>query len=579
VLFCFIKKLKLLKKITLIWLFCLLTDLLSAQKILTITFEPDSQRFDYQKNFPDSAQRADYLQKFLAKIQKKGYWQAHLQNVKYSADSLKVSIFLGTLFVWKKIDYSQVESIFLEKIKLATFPKTPVDWEIWETTAKKIVSNAENKGYPFAEVFLDSLLVESNEVSARLRMRKGFFVVWDTLSLQGNLKIKRSFLEKYLQLPPNEPLSQIALQKAETKLKNLGFARLTKPTQIVFEAQKAKPIFYANQSQSNEIDGILGFMPNELAPQTLLLTGQAQIRLRNLFASAKSLEIEFQQTRPRFQIINASYKHPILFGSPLGVELDFKLLREDTNFVNINRQIRFVYPLGLSKIKFLAGLQNSQTGFTISANTTQLPPNLENRYVFYGLGYEWNNLDDIFLPKNGYQLLVNIQTGNKTIVPLPFLPDTLYQNIQLRSLQTAISLQSNYYKMFSAKKGVFFRLETATLLNENLLLNELYRLGGLQNLRGFNQNFFFASSYLLTNLEYRFFWEQEAYFSVFYDQAFLQTKILQEKSSENPFGVGLGMNFRTKGGIFSLNYALGKSKMQDFSVARSKVHFGFVSRF
>jgi hemolysin activation/secretion protein len=235
--------------------------------------------------------------------------------------------------------------------------------------------------------------------------------------------------------------------------------------------------------------------------------------------------------------------------------------------------------LGLSKIKFLAGLQNSQTGFTISANTTQLPPNLENRYVFYGLGYEWNNLDDIFLPKNGYQLLVNIQTGNKTIVPLPFLPDTLYQNIQLRSLQTAISLQSNYYKMFSAKKGVFFRLETATLLNENLLLNELYRLGGLQNLRGFNQNFFFASSYLLTNLEYRFFWEQEAYFSVFYDQAFLQTKILQEKSRENPFGVGLGVNFRTKGGVFSLNYALGKSKMQEFSVARSKVHFGFVSRF
>ncbi len=568
-----------MKKIALIWLFCLFTNLISAQKILTITFEPDNQHFDYQKNFSDSAQITDYLQKFLTKIQKKGYWQAHLQNTEYSADTLKVSIFLGTLFVWKKIDYSQVESIFLEKTKLSTLPQTPVDWEFWEIIAKKIISNAENKGYPFAEIFLDSLFVEANEVSTRLRIRKGFFVVWDTLSLQGNLKIKRSFLEKYLQLIPNEPFSQIALQKAETKLKNLGFVRLIKPTQIVFEAQKAKPIFYVSQNQSNEIDGILGFMPNELAPQSLLLTGQAQIKLRNLFSSAKSLEIEFQQTRPRFQILNASYKHPILFGSALGAELDFKLLREDTNFVNINRQIRFVYPFGLSKIKFLAGLQNSQTGFTISANATQLPPNLENRYVFYGLGYEWNDLDDIFLPKNGYQLLVNVQTGNKTIVPLPFLPDSLYRNVQLRSLQTAIFLQSNYYKMLSAKKGVFIRLQTATLLNNNLLQNELYRLGGLQNLRGFNQNFFFASSYLLTNLEYRFFWEQEAYFSVFYDQAFLQTKILQEKSSENPFGIGLGVNFRTKGGVFSLNYALGKSKTQDFSVARSKVHFGFVSRF
>ncbi|GAB4125817.1 MAG: hypothetical protein OHK0045_00570 [Raineya sp.] len=534
---------------------------------------------EYPENFPDSSLRAIYLQEFLSKIQKKGYWQARWQEKKHNKDSLEGVIFLGKQFFWKKIEQGNVENIFLEKIRLSDFTQKPLDWELWQQTAQKIIENAENKGYPFAQITLDSLVVEDREVSARINLQKGFLVLWDTLSLQGDLKMRRSFLEKYLQIHPNEPFSQASLLKAEQKLKNLGFVRLHKPTQIVFEAQKAKPLFYAKQSQSNEIDGILGLMPNELAPQTLLLTGQAQIKLRNLFNAAKSLEIEFQQTRPRFQMLNASYKHPILLGSALGAEIDFKLLREDTNFVNINRQLRFVYPFRLSQIKFLAGLQTSQTGFTLSANTTRLPPNLENRYVFYGLGYEWNNLDDIFLPKNGFLFRFDIQTGNKTIVPVPFLPDSLYRNIQLRSLQTAISLQNKYYQMLSAKKGIFVRLEAATLLNNNLLQNDLYRLGGLLNLRGFNQNFFFASSYLLTNLEYRFFWEQEAYFAIFYDQAFLQSKVLNEKSAENPLGIGLGVNFKTKGGVFSLNYALGSSKTQSLSVARSKVHFGFISRF
>ena len=568
-----------MKSLYLICCLCLFASALKAQKQLIINFEPNERALEYQTNFSDSTQRAIYLQGFLVKIQKKGYWKAFLQEKRYDKDSLKVRIFLGEPLFWKSLEQGNVENIFLEKIKLSNFQKAPLDWEAWEETAKKIIGNAENKGYPFAQVFLDSLKIEGSEVSARLKLQKGFFVVWDTLSLQGDVKLKRSFLEKYLQILPKEPFSQIALQKAEKKLKNLGFVRLSKPTQIVFEAQKAKPVFYVSQGQSNEIDGILGLMPNELAPQSLLLTGQAQIRLRNLFNAAKSLEIEFQQTRPRFQILNASYKHPILFGSNLGAEVDFKLLREDTNFVNINRQIRFFYPFRLSQVKFFAGLQSSQTGFSLSPNTTRLPPNLENRYTFYGLGYEWSNLDDIFLPKNGYQLLANIQTGNKTIIPVPFLADSLYRNIQLKSLQTAILVQNNYYQMFSIKKGIFVRLEAATLFNNNLLQNELYRLGGLFNLRGFNQNVFFASSYLLTNLEYRFFWEQEAFFSIFYDQAFLRTKVLDEKTGENPFGIGLGVNFKTKGGVFSLNYALGNSKMQSLSVARSKVHFGFVSRF
>jgi len=550
-----------------------------TQKTLKIYFQPN-QPFSYQTKFPDSLKREAYYNLFLGSLQKKGYWYTSITKKQYTKDLLTLEIKLGEPLLWQKLEQGNLESNFINESSLENFINIPFDYEQWENFSELILKKAENKGYPFAKIQLDSIQITDNKVSAKINFQKGFYVTWDTLSIQGSLKLKRSFLEKYLQIHKDEPYSQATLQKAERLLKNLGFVKIIKPTKVLFETQRAKPIFYANQNQSNEIDAILGIMPNELSPSSLLLTGQAQIRLRNLFNAAKSLEIEFQQLKPRHQLLNAFYKHPILFSSKLNFEFDFKLLKEDTNFVNINRMLRFTYPLNSqTNFKLFGGIQSSQTGFTPNASINKLPANQENKYTFYGLGYEMNTLDNLFLPKRGLQLEIGVQTGNKIIEKLPFLNDSLYKNIQLNSIQTAVFFKQNFYTMFSSKNGLFAKLDGGYLINKNLLQSELYRLGGLLSIRGFNQNFFFASAYLLATLEYRFFWEEEAFFSLFYDQAIFESKILNIQTKDAPFGIGAGISFKTKGGIFNLSYALGNSQTQKMSIAKSKIHFGFISRF
>lgn len=538
-----------------------------------------STEFFYQNKFDDSLSCENYLQTFLEEIRQKGYWYARILKKKYQNDTLFVEVDTQKPIRWKELRKGNVEQIFLEKIKLHHFQRQLFNYNEFQKIMQKILTNAENKGYPFAQIHLDSLEVIDDEISAALRMQKGFFVVWDTISLKGNLKIRRKFLEKYLHIHKDTPYSQQKLQKAERLLKNLGFAVFLKPIEVIFENQRAKPVFYLNQGQSNAIDGIIGFMPNELVPKEILLTGQAQVRLRNLFNAAKSLELDFQQTKPRHQMLNVFYKHPVLFGSALQAELELKLLREDTNFVNVYRSIRLAYPLNeVSFLKLSGGLQTSQTGFTPRVSTSLLPIQ-ESRYNFYGIGYERNTTDNLFMPQNGWYLLLQGQVGNKNIVPVPFLPDSLYRNIALKSLQMTFEGQLHYYRMVNAKHGIYARLLAAKLFNENLFQNELYRIGGLTNLRGFNQNFFFASAYSIATIEYRFFWEEEAFFFFFYDQAFLQTQILRTLKQEIPLGIGGGISFRTKGGVFNLTYAVGKSEIQNFSIAKSKVHFGFTSRF
>jgi hypothetical protein len=66
---------------------------------------------------------------------------------------------------------------------------------------------------------------------------------------------------------------------------------------------------------------------------------------------------------------------------------------------------------------------------------------------------------------------------------------------------------------------------------------------------------------------------------LFADLAYYESEILEEKTSDYPIGLGFGLNFATKAGIFSLNYALGKQENQSFNLRSAKIHFGFISRF
>ena len=50
-------------------------------------------------------------------------------------------------------------------------------------------------------------------------------------------------------------------------------------------------------------------------------------------------------------------------------------------------------------------------------------------------------------------------------------------------------------------------------------------------------------------------------------------------TSDFPFGIGAGINFETKAGIFGLNYALGSQNNNPLSIKNAKIHFGYVNYF
>ena len=124
-----------------------------------------------------------------------------------------------------------------------------------------------------------------------------------------------------------------------------------------------------------------------------------------------------------------------------------------------------------------------------------------------------------------------------------------------------------------------FGLNSEALIGKNLFDNELYRIGGLKTLRGFNEQSIFASTYGVATAEYRYMIGQYDYLTVFSDVAYVEKKTESEFNSQWLTGLGAGINFRTNGGVFSLFLAVGKNQDTSFDFRATKVHFGYLNQF
>ena len=105
----------------------------------------------------------------------------------------------------------------------------------------------------------------------------------------------------------------------------------------------------------------------------------------------------------------------------------------------------------------------------------------------------------------------------------------------------------------------------------------LFRIGGIYNLRGVNEESLFASAYSVFNLEYRYKPSQNSYLYTISDFALVENQAVGE--AFNVISFGLGYAFRTKAGIINLSYANGKFENSPFSFDNSKVHVKIISYF
>jgi len=555
-----------------------------------------------QTGFSSRVACTEYINLLPGILQSKGYAAASIDSLRYDSTHASIVLFTGEEYLWAQLDTKDIEPDMLTAIgwRGKMFSGKPMDFSQVQLWQQRLLNYLENNGYPFAKVYLDSLQLQNDNVSALLKVNKGPLYKIDSIRNFGNAKISNFYLQRYLDIPNGSIYSKEKLQRINKKIRELTYIEEERPANISMLGTGSVLNMYLKQKKSSQVNVLIGFLPNndQLSSKKLLLTGEANILLKNALGTGETIGLNWQQIQVKSPRLNLLYQHPYLFKSPVGLDFAFDMFRKDSTFLNVNFQLGAQYILSTNQSGklFFQRVQTivSQGGFNTALiiQKRRLPEVADVSSSNIGLDYEYNNTDYRLNPRKGneFRIITTIGTKkvkkNNEILELKDPGDptfdfgTLYDTIKLKSYQLRVRvIASKYFPLGNPRTTIKTAINGGIFQSGNVFRNELFQIGGYKLLRGFDEESQYLSQFAIGTTEFRYLVGQNSFFYVLADGGWGRDGSRGKKINYTYFGTGLGLAFETKAGIFNLAWAVGKRNDSNFNLRQSKIHFGFVNFF
>ncbi|MCW3104660.1 MAG: hypothetical protein JWO09_3100 [Bacteroidetes bacterium] len=540
------------------------------------------KKIAYKKTFPSKNTREKELQKVLSLCYDNAYLLAAYDSI--IADSLSATAYLdfGKPYKWAALRKGNVDEGVLSEIgfREKLYAGKPLKYKDVRRLRERIVRYYENNGYPFASVKLDSIEFKEEQLSAVLRLEKNAEVKIDSVVIRGSAKIAPVYMYNYLGIKPGSLYDESQLQKVNTRLRELPFVTVKKPASVTFTNKQNKLILNLDKKRASQFDGVIGILPDNKTGK-ILFTGDVRLKLQNGLGRGELIDLNWRRLQTQTQDLKARVVYPFILRTPLGLDYNFKLYKKDTSYLDLNQNIGVQYMLiGGNYLKLFYTNKSSTLLSTKGLEfVTALPPYADVHSNMYGIGLKFERLDYRLNPRKGFSLLMNASAGTRVIKKNAKVNPVVYDKLKLSSAQYNSDIELSVFIPVGDRSTVMLGDRSAFLYGETTFQNELFRIGGLKTLRGFDEESIFASAYSIFTLEYRFILEQNSYLYVFGDGAWYENNSLNQYVKDTPFGFGAGISFETKAGIFSINYALGKQFNNPIQLRSGKIHFGIVNYF
>ncbi len=541
-------------------------------------------KLDYKRKFPSKQEAERELDNIILTLQYKGYLLAAVDTL--FSDSLTVfaKISEHELFTNARLSIGNLNPVLASKLGISEklYLNKPFRYKEVAKSFERILNYYENNGYPFASVKLDSVTISEDKLSAVLNVQKNKLFKIDSIKIIGNARINEGFVNRYLGVKENMLYNENVFQGISRKLKQLPFVTETQGQRVQLSQRTNKLILFLDKKNASQFDGIIGLLPDANTKKTIV-TGDVKIKLVNgIFHNGETFDLEWRRLKSQTQDFYGHVNYPYLFGSPIGLDYSLKIYQRDTTFIDINNNLGLQYYFdGLNNVKVFYKQRNTNLVSTSGLEfVTALPEYADIQTQSYGAGLFLEKLDYRFNPRKGYSVNINAQTGNRVIKKNAKVNPDVYNGLLLRSTQYQSDGVLAFYLPVRNRSVIKFGIQGATIFgNSTIFKNELFRIGGLKTLRGFDEESIFASSYIIPTLEYRFLFSQNSNLLLFAEGAWYENTSNGQYDSDTPVSVGAGVNFETKAGILTLNYGLGNQRRNGFDLRNGKIHFGLTALF
>lgn len=507
----------------------------------------------------------------LEQLQNKLYQLGYLENERKGLDKINDSTFLALVYLNNKFetlslyyDKSIISPTILKQISNQVFPDYfNLKFSEIESSLHLISSELSTNGYPFAKLKLKEInLTDRTTMVARLTVEAAEKPRQiDKVIIKGYGKFPQTFLKYFLKIKPRQVFDIKSIKNKTDQISSLHFAKQIKTPEVLFSKDSTTLYLYLEKTQSNAFDGFLGFGTNDRTNK-LEFDGFLNLNLVNNLNYGESLRLLYKSDENDQKTFEVATSLPYLFHSPIGMDALLRIFKRDSSFTTVNQSVKLHYQVH-TKHKVWAGIQTTSSNNLLNDSFSVAIEDYDTNYV-----------------SMAYQFVA--PAANQRLFPVKskFFMDT-YLGSRKTSLDTEkqsfITLDAFHIFNLNNKNSFYFRANGARLVSDTYFENELARFGGINSIRGFEENSLFASTYGLINTEYRLQLSPSLYLHSITDVAYYENPVTAIKSKL--FGYGFGFGILTKSGLLKFNYANGKTEKTPFKLSNSKIHLSLSTRF
>ncbi len=494
---------------------------------------------------------------FSEKLSKIGFLENKIISDLKSNDSTFVVQFdLGRQQKKMVIYIGENFAIYFDGLKNNTLE---IDFDKTEQFLKNAISKFEKKGFSLAKLKLDNLRFEKNSLKADLKIDLGSKRQFSRLVIKGLEKfpegVKRNIERNYTK----KVFNQSVLEKINSDFDRLRFAKQTKYPEILFTKDSTNMYVYLQKADANNFDGFLGFGNDD--KNKLQFNGYLDLNLVNILKSGETFSLFWKSDGAGQKTFNVNLELPYVFRSPIGLKTQLNIFKQDSTFQTTKTAIDLGYIID-TKSRFYVGFQNSESNALLKNNFNSIA-DYENSYITNQFEYVDFKNDRILFPEKSK---LNIKYG---------FGDRKSKNDSQKQFFTEINLKHELY--LNSKNSFNIRSQNYYLKSNNLIANELYRYGGINSIRGFNENSLQGNLFASILMEYRYSLSPSIYVHSITDYGFYKDSTTD--SEGNLLGIGLGFGLLTKNGLLNLAYANGSTKNELIKGSNSIVHISLKTKF
>lgn len=517
----------------------------------------------YANKHPNFKSMADELNAFSGKLSQNGFLEHQQKATLKTNDSTFIYQYaLGAKTKRIHIYIGKVKTLLPVLMATAKNDTLQIAFAESENFLTGIVRDLEKKGYSMAKVKLQNLRQKTNTLAADLSVELGSKRTVNDIVINGYEKFPAGFKKNILRNYRLKTFNQESLEKINKDFNQYRFVKQVKYPEILFLNDSTKVYVYLEKAKANSFDGFIGFSNDENGK--VIFNGYLDLALTNILNSGEKVNLYWKSDGRDQKTFNLSLELPYIFKSPLAIKAQLNIFKQDSLFQNTRTNLDLGYYLNYNNRLYL-GYQSAESSDIQNTNSVSL-----NDYTnsFVTAAYEFFNFNN---------------TG-KSLFPFP---DATAVNLRVGSGKRRSKLENNpqffgnlnlsHNIYLNPRNVVHLKSQNYYLQSSNYIINELYRFGGINSIRGFNENSLQGNIFTSLLTEYRYVLSPGIYMHSIIDYGYFQDKT--SDMDNNLLGFGFGFGLFTKNGLLNLIYANGSTNDQAIKLSNSIVHISLKATF